>query len=148
MVKTKSLQVIISGPLRSSRQKSGEDQPQAISVSVWMLQGLRHRKRGNWNKVCAQPCLTCGVTPWSQWGLCATHWSEQGSWTLHFGRNGVCPQKELLASEAGMSEESEGPHTASCNETQVVVCVPAASCWAGTHVCISPKPYVWGLWGS
>lgn len=35
----------------------------------------------------------------------------------HFGRNGVCPQKQLLASEAGMSEECEGLSTGSWNET-------------------------------
>lgn len=35
----------------------------------------------------------------------------------HFGRNGVCPQKQLLASEAGTSEECEGLSTGSWNET-------------------------------
>lgn len=65
----------------------------------------------------------------------------------HFSRNGVCPQKQLLASEAGMSEECEGSTLTDGMRPWITACVPGASCWAGAHVCISPKSCV-GYMGS
>lgn len=168
MVKTKSLQAIIAAPLRSSRHKFGEDQPQDISVSMWVLQGQRchfwGNKRGNLDKGVGQPCLTCGVTPWSQWSLCATRWSKWGLGPKHFSRNGVCPQKQLLASETAMSEECERLNTGmrlECHHGSQPVCLLPAAGEGHMPICspilvcgvcgVTSKPHTrpaceWGTW--